>query len=137
MTYRMRIALSFTAGMSICAALTVFLDRPSPELAEPVRAEPGQPLGAMPRCREHAAVLSWIFEHRVDAASLEFLTWSDLSQVPENPFSNGPATLVKLVVKNKSAAAESVEHLAFYLHNLEVLGSLSQPYVNVKAVVCV
>jgi hypothetical protein len=85
----------------------------------------------MPRSREQAVVLNWIFEHRADAGSLEFLTWSAPTEVADNPFVAGPATLVKLTVKNKSTASENVEHLSFYLRNFEVLGSL--PYSNVKS----
>jgi hypothetical protein len=92
MTNRIPLALSFTAGLAFCAAATVLLDRPGQELAVPVPADPAQPLGAMPRSREHAAVPSWIFEHRPDATNLEFLTWSAPSQVSENPFTNGQAT---------------------------------------------
>jgi hypothetical protein len=133
MTNRTPIALSFTAGIAFSAALVVLLDRPCQQVAAPVPPDPGQARGGMPRSREQAAVLCWIFEHRADADRLEFLTWSGPTQVPENPFANGPATLVKLVVRNKSAVSESVEQLSFYLRNLEVLGSLSQPYANVKA----
>jgi hypothetical protein len=90
----------------------------------------------MPRCREHAAVLSWIFEHRPDAATLEFLRWSPARPVAENPFTQGPATLVQLVVKNRTTAEQKLEYLSFYLQNLEVLGSLSKPYPDVMVAVC-
>jgi hypothetical protein len=108
------------------AVLTRLLDMSSEDAASPPLAKPIEPLGAMPRSREHAAVLSWIFEHRPDANNLEFLRWSPPRPVPENPFTRTPATLVKLVVKNNSGAQARLEHLFFYLQNLEVLGSISK-----------
>lgn len=129
--------LSFIAGLAVGAAVTGLLDRPSPEGGGLVPAASGESLGAMPRSREHAAVLSWIFQHRSDASDLEFLTWSAPTPVAENPFTDGPATLVQLVVKNKSTPEESLERLSFYLCSLEVLGSVSQAHVDVKATTCV
>src|SRR5436305_1273598 len=98
---RIPLVLSFTAGLAVCASLIVVLDWPYRERAAPALAEPGQLLGAMPRSREHTAVLSWIFEHRPDATSLEFLGWSPASPVTDNPFTNEPAALVNLVVKSR------------------------------------
>jgi hypothetical protein len=128
----MLIAMSFTAGLAVCGAFTMVLDQPSHEVAGPAPADSGQPLGAMPRSREHAAVLGWIFEHRPDAVDLEFLRWSPATGVPENPFTQGPAMLVELVVKNKSTAEQRLEYLSFYLRDLDVLGSFSQPRGTVK-----
>jgi hypothetical protein len=136
MTSRMLIAMSFTAGLAVCGAFTIVLDQPSQELAGPAPADPGQPLGAMPRSREHAAVLSWVFEHRPDAMNLEYLLWSPPRPVAEDPFTHGPATLVELVVKNKSTAGERLEYLSFYLRGFDVLGSFSQPQGRVKLAVC-
>jgi hypothetical protein len=127
MTSRMLIALSFGAGLAVCGAFTLVLDQPSQDLAGLASADPGQTLGAMPRSREHAAVLSWIFEHRPDAMNLEFLVWSRPKPVAEDPFTQGPATLVELVVKNKSTAEERLEYLSFYLRSFDVLGCFSQP----------
>jgi hypothetical protein len=133
MIKRVPLRLLFTVGLTVCAAIALLLDRPRQEVAGPVPADQRQPLQAWPRAREHAAILSWIFEHRSDAASLEFLDWSAPRPVSENPFTDGPATLVQVVLKNKGTAEESREYLAFYLHNLEVLGSISQPYSGVRA----
>ena len=136
-TSRIPLALSFTAGLAVCVALTMLLDLlPHRDFAEPAPADSGQQLGAMPRCREHAAVLSWIFEHRRDATTLEFASWSPPRQVANNPFTNGPATLVKVVVKNRSAAEEKLEYLSFYLRDLDVLGSVSKPYPEPMVAVC-
>ena len=136
-TSRISLALSFTAGLAVCAALTMLLDvLPRQERATPAPADPGQRLGAMPRSRQDAAVLSWIFEHRADAASLEFLSWLPPRQVADNPFTNGPATLVKVVVKNRSTAVEKLEYLSFYLRELEVLGSISKPHPEPMVAVC-
>jgi hypothetical protein len=44
---------------------------------------------------------------------------------------------VKVVVKNKGTAEQSLEYLSFYLRNFEVLDSVSQPYMKVKTAVCV
>ena len=137
MNHRIPLSLSFAAGLAACATVTVFLDRSGQEPTNAVPVVSGQPLGAMPRSREHAVVLSWIFEHRVDAASLEFLAWSAPSPVPHNPFTDEPATLVKLVVKNKSTTQENLEYLSFYLRNLEVLGSVNQTHADAKAAVSV
>jgi hypothetical protein len=133
---RIPLALSFTAGLAICASLVVLLDQPDREPAAPPPAQPGPSRGAMPRSREHTAVLSWIFEHRPDATALEFLSWSPARSVADNPFTKGPATLVQLVVKNGSAADEKLEYLSFYLHDLDVLGSISKPYPDVMTAVC-
>jgi hypothetical protein len=136
-TSRIPLALSFTAGLAVCVALTMLLDLlPHREIAEPAPADLGQQLGAMPRCREHAAVLSWIFEHRPDATTLEFASWSPPRPVANNPFTNGPATLVKVVVKNRSTAEEKLEYLSFYLRDLDVLGSVSKPYPEAMVAVC-
>ena len=126
----------FTAGVIIWAAVTLLLDRPCPKLAGLVPAESAQPLKAMPRSPEHVAVLSWILEHSPDAAGLEFLHWSAPCPVSENPFSNGPATFVRVVLRNKCSAGESLEYLAFYLRKFEVLGSISQPHSGAKVVFC-
>jgi hypothetical protein len=134
MTNRIPLALSFTAGLAVCAAATVLLDRSGQELNAPAPAKTGRPWEAMPCSREHVAVLNWIFEHRPGATQFELFTWSGPSQVADNPFSHSPATLVKLVVKD--TASERLEQLSFYLCNLEVLGSVSQPYSNLKTAVC-
>jgi hypothetical protein len=91
----------------------------------------------MPRTREHVAVLGWMFDHRPDVGDLEFVTWSSPKEVAQDPFTNEPATLVELVVKNKSTGADILERLSFYLRDLEVIGSLSQPHAHPKAAVCV
>jgi hypothetical protein len=88
----------------------------------------------MPRSREHAVVLSWIFEHRPDANDLEFLRWSAPRSIAENPFTRTPATLVKLVVKNNGTAEAKLEHLSFYLQNLQVLGAISKAYADPEVV---
>jgi hypothetical protein len=133
---RVPLALSFTAGLAVCASLVVLLDQPGRDAAAPAVAAFEQPLGAMPRSREHTAVLSWIFEHRSDAAMLEFLSWSPARPVADNPITKRPATLVQLIVKSRNATEEKVEYLSFYLENLEVLGSISKPYPDVRTAVC-
>jgi hypothetical protein len=130
------LALSFTAGLALCASLTVLLDKPCQDVAEPPPADTGQLLGAIPRSREHAAVMSWIFEHRADAKALEFLAWLPARPVADNPITHGPATLVQLTVKNRSSVEERVEHLSFYLENLDVLGSVSEPHVGQMTAIC-
>jgi hypothetical protein len=135
MTNRTAFVLSFTSALAVCAAVMVLLDQPGKELDGPVPAEPGQRLGATLCFREHAAVLSWIFEQRPEATKLELLAWSAPSQVSDNPFSHGPATLVTLIVKDTASA--SLEQLSFYLRDLDVLGSIIQPYESLKAAVCV
>src|SRR5262249_51777619 len=110
---------------------------PCPERTKPEPVNRGQPLGAIPRTQEQAAVLSWIFEHRPEATELEFLSWSAPREVADNPFSHGPATLVKLLVKNRDASEERLEQLSFYLCDVEVLGGISEPYQKIKTAVCV
>jgi hypothetical protein len=136
MIRRIPLTVLFTAGLAVCASLTVLLDKPDRELAGAAPAVSGQHLGAVPRSREHAAVLSWIFEHRADAVALEFLAWLPPRPVADNPFTHGPATLVQLTVKNRSSTEETVEYLSFYLHNLSVLGSISKPYPDMVTAVC-
>jgi hypothetical protein len=136
MNHRIPLTLSFAAGLAVCASLTVLLDKPDRELAVAAPAVSGQHLGAIPRSREHAAVLSWIFEHRADATALEFLAWLPPRPVADNPFTHGPATLVQLTVKNRSTAAETMEYLSFYLQNLNVLGSVSKPNPDRVTAVC-
>jgi hypothetical protein len=130
----MLIAISFTAGLAVCTAFTFVLDQPSHEVAGAALPDPGQAHGAMPRSREHAAVLSWIFEHRPDVLNLEYVLWSAPRPVAENPFTHSPATLVELVVKNTSTSGERLEYLSFYLRGFDVLGTLSQPQGSVKQV---
>ena len=120
--------------MVLGAALTRLLDIPSEDAAAPALAPPRPALEAMPRSREHAVVLSWIFEHRPDANDLEVLRWSAPRPIPENPFTRTPATLVKLVVKNNGTAEGSLEHLSFYLQNLQVLGAISKAYADHEVV---
>jgi hypothetical protein len=129
--------LSVTAGLVVCGAVTVVLDQPCRELGRPVPAKPSQSLETTPCSQEYLAVRNWILEHRPEAGTLEFLAWSAPKQVADNPFRWGPATLVTVIVKNKDAAPYSLEQLSFYLCNLEVLGSLSEPYDGVMAAVFV
>ncbi len=133
MKTRVSIAFALTAGLVLGAALMRLLDVLPEEVTPPSLAPSAPLLGAMPRSREHVAVLSWIFEHRTDAQSLEFLRWSVPKSIPENPFTRTPATLVKLVVKNNSTAEARLEHLFFYLQNLEVVGALSKAQADPEA----
>ncbi len=86
MKTRVSIAFALTAGLVLGAALMRLLDVLPEEVTPPSLAPSAPLLGAMPRSREHVAVLSWIFEHRTDAQSLEFLRWSVPKSIPENPF---------------------------------------------------
>ena len=71
MKIRIPIALSFSAGLLVCAVVLAMFDQPDREPTRPAAANLGPSAGAMPRSREHAAVLSWIFEHRPAATHLE------------------------------------------------------------------
>src|SRR5437762_597885 len=99
MNRRLAMGLSYLAGAVMSAALIVLLNVPDRDPATAVPASPAASPQAMPRSREHAAVLQWMFEHRPDAADLEFLSWAPPRQVSDNPFTRAPATLVKVVVK--------------------------------------
>ena len=41
---------------------------------------------------------------------------------------------MKLVVKNNGTAEGSLEHLSFYLQNLQVLGAISKAYADHEVV---
>jgi hypothetical protein len=126
MTSRMITGLMLAAACVLCSTAAVVLDNPftnSPPAEPPDREHAAY--GALPQHRESWLVFRWLIAHRDDCGTLKFLAWVPPLQVATNPFTQEPATLVRVILQSGKKDKE-VEHLVFYMKDGQMLGSVRE-----------